>query len=159
MHLRLPASFQKTRSRPARRVEDPINIGIKNYLEINLPDEWIVHHSRNESSSESEGCAAKKKGMKRGYPDLIIHGWKDVGTLTPLIVPWSWLVEVKAPGRYPDSDQRRMHAKFKELGFPVAVARSIDDMRDLVLEWGLPSRDYLVVRAREKALQEDLRAP
>lgn len=156
MHLRLPAKFLRLNPRQMVRHEDPVHIAIKNYLEWSLPDEWIVHHSKNEGMSKAENGRAKAKGMKRGYPDLIIHGVKDVGLLVPRVVPFSWLIEVKPddPKYQPSPDQRKLHAKFRYLGFPVAVARSIEEARELVIEWEIPSTDYLVVRARERASQE-----
>lgn len=148
-----PSDLEPPKKRQHTRREDPHHIACKNYLEATLPDDWIVHHSRNGGLSKAENGRAKEMGTKVGYHDLIIHGTKDVGTLTPIVVPWSWLIEIKIPDdpkSQLSTEQRKLHAKFKALGFDQAVARSIDDVRDLVLSWGLPSNDHLVVAARER---------
>lgn len=155
MLSRLPAKLLKARKakRPYVRREDPIHISIKNYLEITLPDEFLIHHSRNGGLSKGENGRAKGLGAKKGFPDLLILGSWDFGTLTPLILPTGWFIEVKVEGKEPDSTQRKLHKHLRALGFKVGIARSIEDARQLVIDWGLPSTDHLVRRAREKGLQ------
>lgn len=150
MHARLPAALKLPRQRKLVRYEDPIHRSILNYLESTLPDEFVVHHSRNGGRSKGENGRAKGLGTKKGFPDLLILGSDDFGGLVRLDVPTGWLMEVKVPGKGPDSDQRKLHKKLKALGFKVGVVRSIDDARQLVIEWGLPSTDFLVRQARNK---------
>lgn len=130
-------------ARPVRR-EDPVHISIKNYLEATLPDGWVVHHSRNGGLSKGENGRAKALGCKKGYPDLVIHGEMDIGFVKPCIVPITGFIEVKDDDSVVSSKQRELHAKFRKLGFPVAVCRSIDDAREFVRQQGWPSRDHLL---------------
>lgn len=129
--------------RPVRR-EDPVHISIKNYLEATLPGDWLVHHARNGGMSRGENGRAKGLGTKKGYPDLVIHGQMDIGFEKPCHVAVTGFIEVKPEGEYPDTDQRKMHARLGALGFPVAVCRSIDDAREFVRKQGWPTRDHLL---------------
>lgn len=135
----------RKRARPVRR-EEPVHISIKNYLEATLPRGWLVHHSRNGGLSKGENGRARALGCKRGYPDLIIHGTKDIGFPMPCVVPWSWLIEVKDEDGVVEPHQRDLHELLRALGFEVGVARSIDDARALVRDWGLPSNDLTLTR-------------
>lgn len=149
----LPQTLLKPRKRRLVRREDPVHISIKNYLEWSLPGDWLVHHSRNGGMSKGENGRAKGLGTKKGFPDLLILGNQDVGTLTTNVIATGWLIEVKAEDGSLDSDQRKMHKRLRALGWKVGVARSIEDARSLVIEWGLPSIDHQVVQKREKPPQ------
>lgn len=155
MHLRLPAGHKVHAKRPRARREDPVHISILNYLRATLPKDWVIHHSPNGGKAKSHRIQAWKLGTVSGFPDLLILGNRDVGDLTPRIVPMGWLMEVKTKNNYSDlsSDQRKTHKALKALGWEVGTVRSIEDARALVIEWGLPSTDYLVLRERERAGQ------
>lgn len=147
-----PANAKPKRKKAVRR-EDPVHISIKNYLRITLPSDWLVHHSRNGGLSKAENGRAKALGALPGFPDLLIMGQMDHGALLPLVLPWFGLVEVKTDDGELSSDQRKLHKRLRALGIQVGVARSIEDTRQLVIDWNLPSNDHLVIRAREKASQ------
>lgn len=129
-------SFRLTAPRNAD--EDALHRSIYRYLRAVLPPSWIVMHTPNGGSLKGEVGRAKGLGAYAGWPDLGIYGSNEAGEGR------SWFVEVKAPkGRLSD-EQHGCHDKLKLLGHPVAVARSIDDARDLVREWGLPARDVAI---------------
>lgn len=125
-----------------QRLEDPIHIAIKNYLEATLPHGWIVHHVRNEGMSKAENGRAKALGAKKGWPDLEIMGQHEDGR------PGVWFIEVKAPGNYATQEQRELHDRLEDLGFKVGIARSIDDAQRLVLAWDLPTLDISIQQER-----------
>lgn len=119
--------------------EGPIQEAIVQYLESVMPDA-LVHHCRNEISKRGSGkgwvkntiafelAKAKRRGVKAGFPDIIVLPYATVGAL---------FFEVKAEGNYADKKQKEMHALLERLGYRVAVVRSIDDVRESLASWGV----------------------
>ncbi len=102
----------------------------------------LVHFARNEINKSGRSIArelarATRLGAKKGFPDLMV--------LFPGAV--TVFLEVKAPGNYPTPEQREMHARLEGLGFPVAVVRSIDDVRQAFARWS----NYGLPASKEKA--------
>lgn len=122
----------------AKREEFHIHVAIVCYLRAVLPADWLVHHSRNGGMSKSENSRAKSMGALAGWPDIEIAGRETYGGLT---VPATYYIEVKAPGGYTSSEQRKIHSSLSRLGCKVGIARSVDDVRSLIREWHLPSRE------------------
>ena len=117
-----------------RRVdrEGPVQIAIVDYLRSVMPN-CIVHHCRNEinkrgKSIQIELARAKRKGAVTGFPDLLVL---PISTIGPLFF------EVKAEGNYATPEQREIHMRLAALGYRVAVVRSIDDVRECLVEWGV----------------------
>lgn len=133
---------RKRRARPQRR-EEPIHIAVKNYLEAVLPDEFIVHHSRNGGMSKAENGRAKAMGTKKGWLDLVVVGEKDMGPLLCSMVPAMWFFEVKDEDGVLSDDQRKFIKKLDRLKIPHCVVRSIDEARAAVVRFGLPSREVI----------------
>lgn len=119
-----------------RGPEDDIQIAIVNYLRTVLPHGWIVKATANKPRSAALGALEKRMGTIAGWPDLEILGRGGA-----MDRPMSYFFEVKAPARYPTRVQREIHDKLMDAGFPVAVVRSIDDVRRYARQWGLPIRD------------------
>ena len=109
--------------------EGPIHRDIVQYLAAVLPKDCIVHFCKGEINKRGANIArelhqAKLKGAKKGFPDLIV-----------LTFTGAYFLEVKAPGNYPDKDQRELHDAFRSLGFGVAVVRSVEDAREALAKW------------------------
>lgn len=112
--------------------ESPIQRAIVKYLEAQFP-EWIVHHCKMEINKRGKNiqieiAQAKAKGSKAGFPDLLLLPWAHIGPL---------FLEVKAEGNYASASQKEMHARLTELGYRVAVVRSIDDVNERLAAWGV----------------------
>lgn len=119
--------------------EGPIQEAIVNYLEQVMPDA-LVHHCRNEINKRGKGngwvknniamelAKAKRRGMKPGFPDIIVLPYANVGAL---------FFEVKAEGNPTQPNQDAIHAHMTRLGYRVAVVRSIDDVRECLQSWGV----------------------
>jgi hypothetical protein len=75
-----------------------------------------------------EQAKANRKGALKGFPDLIVLPYANIGPL---------FIEVKAEGNYADKTQKEVHAKLEALGYRVAVVRSIDDVKDRLTAWGV----------------------
>lgn len=137
----------KKKRRPHKRQEEKDQTAYVQYLEAVLPKGWIVHHSRNGGRSKGENGRAKAMGAKAGFPDLMILGQRIIvpprGLLADMLVPAVYLIEVKtqAKGSALSSDQRKLHNALQALGFPVGVIRSLDELRALLNEWNIPTRE------------------
>lgn len=115
-------------------VEGPIHRSILRYLRQTLPHGWIVQHTANKPRSAMQGGREKALGAIAGWPDLAIYGQIDGQ-------PRTWFLEVKPPRAAVPGHQRDLHTSLMDIGFPVRVARSIDDAKRAVWDWGLPSLD------------------
>ena len=119
--------------------ERPIQRAVVSYLRYALPNA-IVHHSVNEqalSGRDRRGAAiamrnAKLDGMLAGFPDVIV--------LPPSHMP-VMLFEVKSEGGRLRAEQKAMNAALRKLGYLIAVVRSVDDVREALADWGIPTRE------------------
>lgn len=114
--------------------EADIQRAIVAYLRTVLPSA-IVTHVPNQV--ERAGTAAmrevkrkKDMGMLPGFPDILI-----------LADGRGYTIEVKAPGGSLGKAQRAVRDVLARQGIPFGVARSIDDARALLAEWGLSGRE------------------
>ena len=117
------------------RHEDPIHIAIIDYLKATLPHGWVIQHTPNKPRSKIAGAQEKRMGALAGWPDIAVYGVEDV--VTSVV----YFLEVKAPKGRVSDNQHTVHDKLKDLGFKVAVVRSVDDVRAKVKEWRIPSKD------------------
>lgn len=120
---------------PRTSDEDDIQRAIVRYLRHVLPSGFIVQSTANKPRSAVAGAREKTMGAVAGWPDLAVYGQTERGH------PTAWFLEVKTPCGKLSDKQHAVHDRLKLAGFPVAVARSVNDARDLVRAWGLPSRD------------------
>lgn len=116
--------------------EHQIHASILRYLRSVLPHGWLVMHVPNGGSRNPiEGARMKALGVVAGWPDISIFGG---GHNSGGVVCF---MEVKSKSGRVSQCQHRIIDQLKDMGFPVAVVRSIDDARVYVKEWGLPSRE------------------
>lgn len=121
----------RIKAKPVSR-EAPIQQEIVEWLRKAMPFA-VVHHARGEINRSGKTWAkelakAKRLGALKGFPDLIVLPYSNVGAL---------FFEVKAEGGYATKDQKKMHEQMTELGYRVAVVRSVDDVRESLKEWGI----------------------
>jgi hypothetical protein len=67
-------------------------------------------------------------GMKKGFPDLLCLWAPGKGAL----------IEVKRPGGRLSDEQKAMHERLKELGWPVATVDNMDDAFEFLKSCGAP---------------------
>ena len=104
-----------TRTNPERAIHK----AIRQYLELVFRGMAVIHHSPNEaplSSRDPKGaaiamCNAKAMGMQPGFPDLVVFPFSPVG---PIVM-----------------------GRLDELGYRVAVVRSVEDVAARLAEWGV----------------------
>jgi len=126
-----------------RDVEGPIQEAIVGYLRAVMP-QAIVHHCRNEINKRGQHIArelakAKKRGAVTGFPDIIVLPYASA--TAPVM-----FFEVKAPKGSTSPAQKAVHAHMGKLGHKIAVVRSIDDVRDCLILWGVGFVEKLPVR-------------
>lgn len=105
--------------------EGPIHREILAHIRKRLP-EAIAHHSPNAVGLSGYRIA---KQLHLNEAMGTIKGWPDLTCILP--GPVVLFFEVKAPGNYPDKDQKALHEELRSLGARVAVVRSCDDVDDL----------------------------
>lgn len=121
--------------------ESPIQREIIAYLGAVMPDA-MVHHCKNEINKRGKAVQieianAKRNGAVKGFPDLIVLPYANVG---------AFFLEVKAPGNYPTDAQKDVHAALRKLGYRVAVVRSVDDVRAALVGWGVGFSEKIELR-------------
>ena len=116
--------------------EHTVQVAIIRWLRAVMP-QAMIQHCRNEHGKPGiAGMRAaqrqKAAGVMSGFPDLIIMPPATVGP---------FFLEVKAPkGRVQDV-QKHVHEMLRERGYPVAVVRSVDDVRAFLTEQGIGFRE------------------
>jgi hypothetical protein len=105
-------------TRTRRRVEDSIHRSIVHWLRAVLPAAEVLHVP-NAPRSAVAGARLKGLGLRAGAPDLLLMLPGGQGL---------W-IEVKAPKGRLSPAQHAFADRCQALGWPVVVARSIDDVR------------------------------
>lgn len=126
------AALRAQRPRKGKRrrdIEGPIQRQIVAHLRARFP-EAIIHHSPN--SIDMSGLAIMRQ-ISRNEAMGTVKGFPDLQCLLP--GPRICLFEVKAPGNYPDADQRALHQRLRALGCLVAVVRSVEDVEAALQGW------------------------
>ena len=126
---------------PRTSDEDDIQRAIVKYLRHVLPAGFIVQSTANKPRSAVAGAREKSMGAVAGWPDLAVYGQAEDEK------PTAWFIEVKAPAGRLSDVQHEVHDRLKLAGFSVGIARSVDDVREMVRAWGLPSRDAAAQRS------------
>ena len=112
--------------------EIPIHVSILEYLRAVLPSDAIIAHVPNGGARDARtGALMKRLGAVAGMPDLIcfLPGGKFVA------------FEVKGPSGYASKVQRELWTRFKVLGFPLALVRSVEETRNALKALGITTRE------------------
>lgn len=116
--------------------EGPIHRSIVSWLGTVMPDA-MVYHCRNEINMSGwrvakEQADARKKGAIKGFTDLLVLPYANVG---------AFFLEVKSENGRVQPEQAAVHERLQALGYRVAVVRSIDDVRAALDRWGVGYRE------------------
>jgi hypothetical protein len=115
--------------------ESAIQRAIVQGLRLLLPHGWQVVAVPNKPRSRISGAQEKAMGARAGFPDLMV-----LGQLYSVQRPAAWFLEVKKDGGRLSTAQREFHDRLKDLGFGVAVVRSLDDAIEAGHSWSWPLR-------------------
>lgn len=111
-------------SRPAKRQsERSLQIRVFGYLRWALPDDALAWHVPNSGARAS----ARSLGIVAGIPDVNV-AWQ--GRL--------YALELKVGSNDLTEIQRDRHAALKRAGIPCGVAKSLEEAKAILLEWGIP---------------------
>ena len=133
-----------------RRVdkEGPIHTAVYNWLATNLIG--VVYHCPNGLHGGGEVVfikgkpvrraaiawgKLKQKGARSGVLDLTLH-WRDPFDGTPK----TGYVEIKSEEGSLEKEQKEFIDALNSVGIPHALARSVEDIRQISAEWRLPLR-------------------
>ncbi len=122
--------------------EYQIHASILAYLHTTLPSGWMpVHVPNGGSRNPIEGARLKRLGVVAGWPDISIFGARYHDGR---YYPYAGFMEVKSPSGRVQPVQHKVMDRLRDAGFDVAVVRSVEDARECVRKWGLPSRDAAI---------------
>jgi hypothetical protein len=118
------------------------------WLDLALPVGSIVQHVANQSAVDpSLPKHAKARFFEERRKDGVLTGFPDLLILLPgrRVV----LVEMKRPGGGRLSkEQKELHPRIRALGFPLPVARTIEDVEAALRADGVPLRTAIVAQGR-----------
>ena len=111
--------------------EGPIHLGIRDLLDVALPNRAVYHHSPNEldMSGKSAQLAvhkAKARGMRPGWPDFEI-----------ILDGRACFLEVKHPSGSLSDKQVETIRDLEVAGALVEVVRSVTEAESVLKKWGL----------------------
>ena len=122
--------------------EQVLQIQVARYLEVTLrPPTWwsAVGHG---GGGLIRGALLKRMGVKKGVPDLlVIHPVASAGSELGC---WLVGIELKAPKGRQSPEQVAVQRAFEQAGGFYAVARSVDEVEDILRGVGVPL--YSMVR-------------
>lgn len=113
-----------------KNVEHQIQAAIIKYLDFALPGTVRAVGVSNNPRSKVAGGLEKARGMRKGFPDILLIGF-DMGE------PFAGLIEVKTESGKLSSEQREWRDWCKDTGVFHAVCRSVDDAKETLEEWNL----------------------
>jgi len=113
-----------------RRTEEAIQKSIVAYLRKVLPHA-IVTHAANEGNRGGfkgirDGQRKRALGQLAGFPDLLLF-----------VDGKGYCIEVKSEVGYLSPAQKAVREELTKQGIPYAVARSVEDVRETLAEWGI----------------------
>lgn len=112
-----------------RRIEQKFQTFVVKALRYACPDCFVFHVPNGGQRSRFEGAIFKGMGTVAGVPDLVVLWRGGAGFL-----------ELKAGKGGLSESQRAVHARLAELGYPVAVARTMEEVEAALVSWGAPNR-------------------
>lgn len=117
-----------------RNPEMRLHMAILAYLQAILPPEareTLIHVPNGENRSAITGAKLKRMGARAGVEDLQFV-WDGLNA-----------IEVKPEGAYQTSAQKEREAAVRAAGGRYAVCRSLDDVAETLLDWGIPTREVV----------------
>ena len=122
---------KKTNSRPKKRTprrepEMLLQIDIVDMLKGKLKRDVLFTAFPAGGGGRVRGAKLKKAGLQAGWPDIqLVYRGRYYG------------LEVKTPVGRLSPAQIELHKRLTKDGCSVAVARSVDDALEIIVDWGL----------------------
>jgi hypothetical protein len=102
------------------------------YLRRVAPDVMVFHIPNGGLRGKREAARLKWQGVLAGLPDLCLIA--PVGRV--------FFMELKTKTGRLSADQKAIHGWLSAIGVSCAVIRSIDDARNALKAWGIPTREH-----------------
>lgn len=106
---------------------------VADYLARCVPDLPITHVPLGEQREAVTGARLKRMGARRGWPDYVA-AVSPTGRLLAL--------ELKAESGRQSPEQRAVQAALEAAGARYAIIRSLDDLRAVLAELGVSTREH-----------------
>ena len=112
--------------------EDKIQLSILDYLDLVLPEALVFHVPNQGLRSLTTGKKFKLLGMRAGVPDLVmIH--RGV----------CFFIEIKSPKGVVSPAQKDFCEAAGRAGAGWVVARCVEDVRNALRLWNIPTREAM----------------
>lgn len=119
--------------------EYALHVQISNYLSWVLTED--SYFTTVENSNHTGGSVGrtnqikdKRKGVKAGFPDVLI-----------IFKGLAYLIEIKVPKKDATPIQRAEHEKIRRAGGRVEVAHSLEEIREFLNKYHIPTRESIYV--------------
>lgn len=147
--LYAPSKFTKQRDQSESRLHFAVVDYLKgeirdgrNVLRLQMPFPGLLFsHFANEIADKTEAFWASRKGILKGAPDLIL--WERVNGRSQ-----SMAIELKSKTGAQSPDQKEFQRKFEDKGGLYAICRSVAEVRDRLIAWGLACKNMQVIEPR-----------
>ena len=113
------------------KTETRLHIAVADLLGWILPPsaQWTTFNAGNVEMPPKVGRMLKAMGLQTGWPDIqIVFGGAIFG------------LELKAPKGKTQASQDERFPLLRAAGMRIAIARSTDDVLDILREWQIPTR-------------------
>lgn len=107
------------------RIEDDLQKSVATFLDAVLPKDTFWSSIDHAGGGVLVGKNRKARGVKKGLPDVLII-WAGK----------TFWIELKAPGEYPDTDQKAIHERLRTAGCEGSICRTLDEVEKAVLGFG-----------------------
>lgn len=124
-------ALKKFKLTPPDPNEDQLQASVADFLAFALHDQpvvWTHFPAGGYHLTPAARGRLFRLGLKAGFPDLLIQ-WRPARSL--------W-IEMKTRSGTLSNAQKEMRGKLTEIGIPVVVARSVDDVIDALVLYEVP---------------------
>jgi len=125
-----------------RQSEQSLHRAVAQYLDAALPKSMFWTTFPAGGGGRIRGAQLKAMGLRAGVPDLLIM-W-NAATLGILQVGW---IELKAKRGMVSMVQDIVHHDLRRMGCHVACCRSLDDVQETLIGWGIVPKATVSRRA------------
>lgn len=115
--------------RKVKRTEDQLQCAVVYLLKRDFPNLFFFHTPNGMKSTAKQGAKMKAMGVKRGTPDLLFIWATDRLQMGA--------IELKSPAGRLQPEQKVWRDQFMAMGGKWALARSYEEVRFTLQEWGV----------------------
>jgi hypothetical protein len=144
-----PRPFRPGRSPSAYDGETALHIACAGWLAMRLIPPTFFTTFPAGGGGRERGRKLKRMGLKPGMPDILIFD-RQLAVSVPC--PLVYGIELKSTDGRVSSDQRTTHGDLRDVGIPVAVVRSLDDLKAALVGWDIPIKSVTPAQERLQSM-------